>query len=201
MNTLEQGLLRYIDPEPLERLRQARVLVIGAGGLGSNVTLMLARSGVGCFILVDHDRVEASNLNRQAYFPADIGKPKVQALADHLRMLNPDICLQCHVEKVTRDNAHAFFDQAEVIVEAVDGAATKAMLCEAAASTEKLYVTASGITGLGSLDSAMRVRRLGTHMFCVGDASVGPDDVSPPFAPRVTQAAAMQANIVLHYLL
>ncbi len=82
MSVLVQGLLRYTSPDTLERLARVRMLIIGAGGLGSNVAFMLARSGIRRFILVDRDRVEASNLNRQAYFPADLGRPKVEALAE-----------------------------------------------------------------------------------------------------------------------
>lgn len=201
MSVLVQGLLRYTSPDTLERLARVRMLIIGAGGLGSNVAFMLARSGIRRFILVDRDRVEASNLNRQAYFPADLGRPKVEALAEHLRALDPKLELDCRVAEIHARNAHDFFTLADAVVEAVDGAATKAMLCEAAAAARMLYVTASGLTGLGGPDAVMTERRLGPRMYCVGDPAVLPGDSSPPLAPRVMQAAAMQANIILRELM
>ena len=80
-NVLRQGLTRYLSPARLEALRAARVGVAGAGGLGSNAVLMLARSGVEHFLLIDDDVVDASNLNRQQFWPRHLGRPKVEALA------------------------------------------------------------------------------------------------------------------------
>ena len=79
-NPLCEGLGRYLTPEQLRILRQARVGIAGAGGLGSNAALMLARSGVEHLTLVDHDVVDASNLNRQQYWPRHVGRSKVDAL-------------------------------------------------------------------------------------------------------------------------
>ena len=89
-NVLRQGLTRYLSPARLEALRAARVGVAGAGGLGSNAVLMLARSGVEHFLLIDDDVVDASNLNRQQFWPRHLGRPKVEALAELVRELNPD---------------------------------------------------------------------------------------------------------------
>jgi sulfur carrier protein ThiS adenylyltransferase len=200
MSLLEEGLLRYLTPEQLDKLRRATVLIIGAGGLGSNVAFILVRSGIRQLVLVDYDTVEPSNLNRQTYFPGDIGKQKAAALAKHLLDLEPELKLEYHAVEVNSQNVHRFFAQADIIVEAVDLAPTKVMLCEAAATVPKPFITASGITGLGqSYQNEMKIRRLGTHIFCVGDCQEHDD--ATPFAPRVIQAAAMQANIVLQYIL
>ena len=83
-NALHNGLARYLSPDQLEALRAARVGIAGAGGLGSNAALMLARSGVGNLVLVDDDVVDASNLTRQQYWPRHVGRPKVEALAELL---------------------------------------------------------------------------------------------------------------------
>ena len=76
-NSLRQGLSRYFLPEQLNKLRAARVGLAGAGGLGSNAALMLARCGVEDLLLLDDDVVEPSNLNRQQYWPCHLGRPKV----------------------------------------------------------------------------------------------------------------------------
>jgi sulfur carrier protein ThiS adenylyltransferase len=201
MSILEEGLLHYITHEQLDKLRNTTVLIIGAGGLGSNVAFMLVRSGIQKLILVDHDTVAPSNLNRQTYLPDDIGKQKVEALAKHLFNLEPELKLECHVMEVNSQNVRTFFEKTDIIVEAVDLAPTKVMLCESAATVKKPFITASGITGLGrNYRNEMGIRRLGTYIFCVGDRQPDDND-APPFAPRVIQAAAMQANLVLQYIL
>ena len=83
-------------PGTTEKLAVVTVGIAGCGGLGSNAAVALARAGVGRLILVDHDRVELSNLNRQHYFQSDIGKAKVEALGLHLRAINPAIALEQH---------------------------------------------------------------------------------------------------------
>ena len=202
MSVLEEGLLHYITREQLDKLHRTRVLIIGAGGLGSNVAFMLVRSGIRQFILADHDTVAPSNLNRQTYFPDDVGKQKVEALAKHLLKLEAELKPECHAVEVTSENVGIFFAKADIIVEAVDLAPVKVMLCEAAAAITKPFITASGITGLGqSYQSDMRIRRLGKHIFCVGDYQPHDSDGAFPFAPRVIQAAAMQANLVLQCIL
>jgi len=202
MSILEEGLLHYVTREQLDKLHNTTVLIIGAGGLGSNVAFILVRSGIRQLVLVDHDTVAPSNLNRQTYFPNDVGKQKVEALAKHLLDLEPELKLGCHIMEVNRHNVRDFFAKADIIVEAVDLAPTKVMLCESAAAIRKPFITASGITGLGrDYQNDMEIRRLGTHIFCVGDGQPDGNDDIPPFAPRVIQAAAMQANLVLQYIL
>ena len=202
MSVLQQGLLKYLSLEQLQKLQKVRMLIIGAGGLGSNTSMMLVRSGIRHFVLVDHDVVEASNLNRQLYLPEDVGQLKVKALAMRLLDIEPHLNIECYAHKITEDNMEYFFKKADIIVEAVDMAATKAMLCEYAAGQEKIFVTASGIAGLGkNLENNMHVRRLGGNIFCVGDFVSEADNLSPPLAPRVMQAAAMQANLVLQHII
>jgi len=76
-----------------EILAKSVIGIAGCGGLGSNCAVSLVRAGVGNLILADFDLVEPSNLNRQHYFISDIGKPKVEALAEYLRLINPQINL------------------------------------------------------------------------------------------------------------
>ena len=80
-------MLSYFTEEQRRKLAAARVGLAGAGGLGSNAAMMLARCGVGSLVLVDGDFVEPSNLNRQQYFPRHLGLPKVEALAEQPRQV------------------------------------------------------------------------------------------------------------------
>ena len=202
MDMLGEGLGRYFSLAALSALRAAHVGVIGAGGLGSNVAMMLVRSGLRQLTIADPDRVDASNLNRQAYFPEDVGKPKIQALARHLAALEPAIRLVTHETAITRANARSLFAACPLIVEAVDLAETKVMLYELFAPEKDLYVTASGMGGCGKdKDTVMVCRRPRPNVAAVGDFNTAVGFGAPPLAPRVMQAAAMQADAVLDYIL
>ena len=202
MGVLETGLARYFSPAQLCILREVSVGISGAGGLGSNVAMMLVRSGIRSLTILDNDIVEASNLNRQAFFPGDVGKPKVQALSAHLLALEPVVRLVVHECTITRENAVTLFADCPIVVEAVDVAETKVMLYEVFAPIKDLYVTASGLAGYGgSGEHMMTFMRPRCNVVAVGDFSTAVGDVNPPLAPRVMQAAGMQADAVLNFIL
>ncbi|MCQ2456245.1 MAG: ThiF family adenylyltransferase, partial [Clostridia bacterium] len=92
--------------------------VAGAGGLGSNLAMYLARMGVGRLLLVDFDTIELSNLNRQHYFLPDVGRPKVEALREHLLAVNPYLEVSTTVQRVTAANVPELFGKADIICEA-----------------------------------------------------------------------------------
>ena len=98
----------------------ATVAVCGLGGLGSNVSISLARAGVGKLILMDFDRVDITNLHRQQYKAAQLGRPKVEALAENLREIAPYTELELHDVKITEENAPALLAEADVVCESFD---------------------------------------------------------------------------------
>lgn len=196
-NSLRDGLGRYLLPEQLEKLRAARVGLAGAGGLGSNAALMLARCGIENMLLLDHDVVEPSNLNRQQYWPRHLGRPKVEALAELLRELNPDMRVEARRLRLCPANLPDILPACPIWVEALDDAEAKTMLVEHALLGGHMVASASGMGGYGG--PAMQKRRLG-RLTLVGDFST---DVltAPPLAPRVTEAAALLADAVLEFVL
>src|SRR3954468_24915434 len=98
--------LAGFGPAAQEKLKGGSVLVIGAGGLGCPALLYLAAAGVGRILIVDFDRVDVSNLQRQVlYTSEDEGQPKAEAAARRLRALNPFITVEPRMERFTRDNA------------------------------------------------------------------------------------------------
>lgn len=198
MNAFERGLLRYLPAAQLAELQRVRVGVAGAGGLGSNCAALLVRSGFKRLLLADFDAVEASNLNRQFFFLRQVGQSKVEALAENLRCINPDLHLTCLRGKIEATNVKALFASCDVVVEALDRPAEKAALVAALGGVETFVVAASGIAGCGS--APMQIRRLGSKLCVVGDFA-SDCAVLPPFAPRVALAAAMQADLVLTYVL
>lgn len=191
------GVLSSFTEEQRRRMKAACVGIAGAGGLGSNAAMMLARSGAGRLIVIDGDKVEPSNLNRQHYFPAHVGRPKVEALAEQLLALNPDLRVDARMLWLNRDNIPALLPEADIWIEALDNASTKALFASAAAAAGKIVVCGSGMGGVGVF--AMRRRRMG-NIVVVGDMK---SDIAerPPLAPRVMQCAAMQADATLEWLL
>lgn len=199
MDTLATGLARYFSPAQIAALKKVEVGIIGAGGLGSNVAMMLARSGFLRLTIADPDIVDASNLNRQCYWPNDVGEPKVLALSRRLLALEPGMRMVIHQLAVTSANALPLFGQCPIVVEAVDDADTKVMLYTVFSPVKDLYVTASGVSGTGR--GPMASARPRSNVVAVGDFSLPADGGNPPLAPRVTQAAAMQADAVLAHVL
>src|SRR5213075_432841 len=101
-----QLILPEVNADGQRRIKAARVLCIGAGGLGSPAALYLAAAGIGTLGLVDADRVDASNLQRQIlYGTADVGESKVEKAQTRLRELNPDIEITVHDARFTSENA------------------------------------------------------------------------------------------------
>jgi molybdopterin/thiamine biosynthesis adenylyltransferase len=123
MNTryARQIILPSVGAEGQKRLAAARVLVVGAGGLGSPALLYLAGAGVGHIRLLDPDRVSLSNLHRQVMFEtADIGRLKVEAARDRLQELNPEVAVEAHAEAITAENASSWVEGMDVVMDGSD---------------------------------------------------------------------------------
>ena len=109
-----------------QRLKAARVGIIGLGGVGGPAALSLAAAGIGTLVLIDDDRVALSNLQRQVLFTtADIDRPKVQAGAERLSALNPHIAVETHAERLTGANAAALTGGCQVVIDGTDDFTTR----------------------------------------------------------------------------
>jgi len=200
VKALEKRFFAGHDPAILPILRASVVGIAGAGGLGSNAALALARAGVGKLIIVDSDRVEITNLNRQQYHWSQIGMPKVEALVANLRKANPFSEYVGIRRRITAANAARIFAEADLLIEAFDRADQKQMLIEAwiAHYPERPIIAASGLAGFGE-NSKIRQRRVGDLYIC-GDEVSEPRPGISPMAPRVGIVANMQANLTLELL-
>ncbi len=137
-------LLPEIGSAGQERLKAARVLVIGAGGLGSPAALYLAAAGVGTLGLVDFDRVDESNLQRQVLFTSgDVGAPKAERARERLRALNPTLNVVAHATELCAANVRALFDGYELIVDGSDRIGTRYLVNDACVLYGKLLVSAA----------------------------------------------------------
>lgn len=126
------------------KLKQAKVLVIGAGGLGCPILQYLAAAGVGTIGIVDHDRIDQSNLQRQIlYTHDDLGEFKAEVAASKLSRLNPFITFKIHLKKLTVENAIQLFSKYDIIVDGTDNFPTRYLVNDAAILTNKPVVFGS----------------------------------------------------------
>jgi sulfur carrier protein ThiS adenylyltransferase len=196
---LESALTYYLGEENLAKIRSTRIGIAGAGGLGSNCAFNLVRTGVRKLSIVDFDLVEHSNLNRQFYFLDQVGMMKVEALRINLQRICPDIDLETSTEKIEGSNIIEIFRDCDIVVEALDNPRYKSMLVTKLLPIKKLIVSASGLAGVGRNDD-IKVHRIKDNLVLIGDLSSDIES-SPPLSPRVSIAAAKQADVVLEYLL
>ena len=171
------------------------------GGLGSNVAILLARSGIGFLKLVDFDTIEASNLNRQQYRISHIGMKKTEAMKSIIREINPFVEVDILDIKVDRENIYSTVGDIEIVVEAFDRAETKAMtLEELLTDKNKIVVSASGMAGLGSANEIV-TRKIKDNFYLIGDNYSDYEEYSGIMSTRVMICAAHQANMVLRLIL
>ncbi len=127
-----------------EKLLRSRVLVIGAGGLGSPVLLYLAAAGVGTLGVVDDDVVDLSNLQRQiVHSTASVGTPKVESAKQTLAAINPDVTVIPHQERITPDNALDLISDYDIVADGCDNFATRFLVNDACYLAEKTLVSAA----------------------------------------------------------
>ncbi|WP_328858545.1 adenylyltransferase/sulfurtransferase MoeZ [Williamsia herbipolensis] len=126
------------------RLKNARVLVIGAGGLGSPALLYLAAAGVGTLGIVEFDDVEESNLQRQViHGQSDVGRSKAASARDSIAEINPFVTVELHEHRLEADHAVALFERYDLIVDGTDNFATRYLVNDAAVLARKPYVWGS----------------------------------------------------------
>ncbi len=184
-----------------KKFSESRVAVCGLGGLGSNIAIALARAGGGTLILIDYDRVDISNLNRQQYKANQVGLPKTEALASNLLEIAPYLTLVTHTVRISEHNLAELLFDADVICEAFDLAKEKAMLVNGC--LERLpnacVVAASGMAGLASAN-AIRTRKITERFYLCGDGISGQECIPGLISTRVMLCAAHQAHTVLRIL-
>lgn len=201
MDLKEEDLLKRNVKGISKKLKKTRVCILGLGGLGSNVAVLLARSGIGSLKLVDFDTVEASNLNRQQYRISHIGMKKTEAMKSIIKEINPFVKVDILDIKVDRENIYSIVGDIEIVVEAFDRAETKAMILEELLTDKnKIVVSASGMAGLGSANEIV-TRKIKDNFYLVGDNYSDYEEYLGIMSTRVMICAAHQANVVLRLIL
>lgn len=195
----EQMLIERHTLKVHKKVKNAKVGIAGLGGLGSNVAVSLARTGIGHLLLVDFDVVEPSNLNRQQYFTKHLWMKKTDALKQILKDINPFITIETMDSYIDESNVCDLFNDVDIIVEAFDNPISKAVLVNTLLEKKikKPIVAASGVGGYGS-SNQIKTRRIFKKLYLVGDDIEGNEAL---MAPRVAIAANHQANMVLRLIL
>jgi sulfur carrier protein ThiS adenylyltransferase len=193
------NLINKMGKMNFDKVRSVRVGIAGAGGLGSNCALNLVRVGFEKLTIVDFDRVDPSNLDRQFYFLDQVGMYKVEALKINLRRINPGLDLKIIKEKIEKNNVKGVFADCDIVAECLDTAVYKKTLLEELLVMKKFVVAVSGLGGIGSSDD-IKTRRVKEDLVMIGDLK---SDIcqTPALSPRVNVAAAKQADIILEHVL
>ncbi|MCS7120550.1 MAG: HesA/MoeB/ThiF family protein [Nitrososphaerota archaeon] len=208
MDRIEQSFERYqrqilIDGWGVEgqrKLRAATVAVVGVGGLGCTSSIQLVVTGVGKLILIDHDKVSLSDLNRQIlYSSPDVGKYKVEVASVKLRLLNPDVQVEAYVESVDEENVSFLLKDAEVIVDGLDKWKTRFIINDYCLERRVPFVHA-GVSGFcGQISTILPGK--GPCLRCIFPQEPAEKDVVPVLSATPALLASLQAMEVIKLLL
>ena len=175
--------LREIGGPGQRRLREARVMVVGAGGLGSPAILYLGAAGVGTLGIIDGDEVERSNLQRQViHGEADLGRPKAQSAADAVTSLNPHVAVRTYARRLSRDIAAELFAGYDLVLDGSDSFATRSMVNEAAVRAG-VPLVAAALTAWEGQISLYDPARGGPCYACLF-----PEEPAPGLSPSCAEA-------------
>ena len=197
-----KALCQRHTAEKQEKLKNARVAVAGLGGLGSHVSIALARLGVGHLRLIDYDVVDITNIFRQCYLLRHIGQYKTDCLKTQIAEINPYIKVETVTKKITQENVMDLVGDSDIVCEALDRKESKAMLINEIMEhcDDKIVVAGSGMAGT---DSANRIvtRKITPRFYVCGDGVSALEDGLQLMAPRVALCAMHEANMIMRLLL
>lgn len=184
-----------------KRFSSSSVAICGLGGLGSNIAVCLARAGIGKLYLIDFDKVDISNLNRQQYFVSQLGMYKTKALSDNLKMIAPYVETEIFTVRLNESNAMELLKDCDIVCEAFDKAEEKAMLVNYVLEnlSDKYLVAGSGMAGIGS-SNMIKTQRITDRFYLCGDNISDVSDKMGLLSSRVAVCAAHQAHMVLRIL-
>ncbi len=201
-NELEEMLCSRHTPNVHQKIKNARVAVAGLGGLGSNIAVMLARTGIGTLHLVDFDTVDVSNLNRQHYFIPHLGIKKTDAIKQQIAQINPFVKVICDSVKVDKKNCAEIFKDDGIVCEAFDRPEAKALLvnCLLESRNDVYVIAASGMAGFDKSNS-ITTKIVSEKFYICGDGTSEAKQGCGLMAPRAGICASHQANAVLRIIL
>lgn len=185
-----------------EKIKNAKVAVLGLGGLGSNICMALAKLGVGAILIVDFDKVDITNIFRQNYRLSDIGEYKTDATRKLMCEINPYLSIEVQNIRITEENISEIIRDYDIICEAFDNKETKALIINEILDKydDKIIVSGNGMAGYKSLN-LIKTRSFGNRLYICGDMENGIETEKTLVAPRVCACAMHEANMVLQIIL
>lgn len=198
---MEQALIGRIGAKMQKKLKDSSVAICGLGGLGSNVAIALARANVGKLILIDFDRIDITNLNRQQYRANQIGEYKADMLAKNLKEISPYIEIVPIVTRLEQSNYMSLLLETDIICEAFDKAEEKSKLVHFVLEymPDKYLVSASGMAGIGS-PNMIKTRKITDKFYLCGDGVSDVNKGESLFSARVMLCASHQATTILRII-
>ena len=190
---MRDEILKRQDPEINEILKNAKVSILGCGGLGSNIAMALARCGLGEIHIYDYDKVELSNLNRQNYDQKDLGKLKVSQTKKKIEDTIPYTKVFSNNLFITKENLDDISEKTDIFIEAFDKKEMKSLVFEYfLGRKDKKLIIASGLSGLGDF-SDIKVKKI-ENVTMVGDFKSSPDQgLYAPYLGIVSNIEALLA--------
>ena len=184
------------------RLGAARVLVVGVGGLGSPAAFYLAAAGVGTVGIADGDRVDLSNLQRQIlHATQDVGRLKVESAVGKLLALNPDIRVQPHAGRFTRENAEELLSAYDFVIDATDNFASKFMIADVCHALKKPYSHAGIIRFMGQTMTVLPGRTACCRCVFENEPPENDDKSQGPLGSVAGVLGAIQATEAVKFIL
>lgn len=184
-----------------KKLSSVSVAICGLGGLGSNIAVSLARAGIGRLHIIDFDKVDVSNINRQQYFIDQIGEYKTDAIYDNLLKIMPYSNIEKTCIKLDENNMCGVLKSDDIICEAFDNAEAKAELvnCVLENMPEKYLVSGSGMAGLFTANT-IKTKKITDRFYICGDGESDVSDGMGLVASRVMVCAGHQAHIIIRII-
>lgn len=195
---MRDEILKRQDPEISEILGDAKVSILGCGGLGSNIAMALARCGLGEIHIYDFDKVEFSNLNRQNFDQNDLGKSKVVQTKKKIEETIPYTKVFANNLFVTRENLDEISEKTDIFIEAFDKKEMKSLVFEYfLGKDKKKLVMASGLSGLGDFND-IKIKEI-ENVTMVGDFNSTPDQGL--YAPYIGIISNLEALCALKLII
>ncbi len=196
-----QALVERHGENLQRKLSRVSVAVCGLGGLGSNIAVLLVRAGVWNIHIIDFDKVDISNINRQQYFIEQIGQYKTNALYENLLKIMPYADIKRTCVKLSENNIPAVLENADIICEAFDNAESKAELvnCVLEKMPEKYLVSSSGMAGFGDTN-LIKTKQITEKFYMCGDGESDIADGMGLVSTRVAVCAGHQAHKVIQII-
>lgn len=199
---IQQALAQRHSLPVQQLLEKGKVVIVGLGGLGSNVAILLARMGVGQIHIIDFDVVDLTNLNRQQYFLEHIGKNKTDALKQQILKINPYLNVITDCVRVTEQNIKQLLFKDDIICEALDDPKEKAIFVNGVRESfpHKKLVASSGLAGYES-SNLIQTRKVSPNFYLCGDGITQISEKRGLMAARAALCACHQANMITRLLL